>query len=138
MSYIGNHLKNEIEIKEKKMQLNDIKFNNLQVKYLKLVQLKKKIENETLLKLSQENLANYRAKNNFSCKKSKITKVNNTLSNNIKINDIDNEMNLPIIYDVNSSLTIHKDNNSSINRRIKKKSNNIDIKESYSSTNNNE
>ena len=138
MNDIINHLKNEIEIKEKKMQLNDIKFNNLQVKYLKLVQLKKKIENETLLKLSQENLANYRAKNNFSCKKSKITKVNNTLSNNIKINDIDNEMNLPIIYDVNSSLTIHKDNNSSINRRIKKKSNNIDIKESYSSTNNNE
>jgi hypothetical protein len=135
MNDIINNLKNELEIKEKKMELNDIKFNNLQIKYLKLFQQKRKIENESLLKISQENLANFRSKNNFSSQ-IKFTKVNNTLNNNIKNNDINFEMNLPAINDANSSLPIHKDNNHS-NKYIKKKKN-LDIKETYSSTNNNE
>ena len=96
MNDIINNLKNELEIKEKKMELNDIKFNNLQIKYLKLFQQKRKIENESLLKISQENLTNFRSKNNCSSQ-IKFTKVNNTSNNNIKNNDINFDMNLPVI-----------------------------------------
>ena len=136
MNDIINNLKNELEINAKKMELNDIKFNNLQIKYLKLFQQKRKIENDTLLKKSQENLANHRAKNNYSTPK-KVFQANNTINNNnIKNNDNENGMNLPIINDVNSSLSNYKENNH--NSRFVKKKKILDIKESYSTTNNNE
>ena len=127
---IINNLKNELEIKDQKMEFNNIKFNNLQIKYLKLFQQKRKIENESLLKLSKEHLANTKAKNNYSTPK-KNMKLMNTLSSNI---DKNNELikNLPLINDVNSSLSISKNNNS----RYLKKKKILDNKESYSMTNN--
>ena len=127
---IINNLKNELEIKDQKMEFNNIKFNNLQIKYLKLFQQKRKIENESLLKLSKEHLANTKAKNNYSTPK-KNMKLMNTLSSNI---DKNNELiqNLPLINDVNSSLSISKNNNG----RYLKKKKILDNKESYSMTNN--
>ena len=127
---IINNLRNELEIKDQKMEFNNIKFNNLQIKYLKLFQQKRKIENESLLKLSKEHLANTKAKNNYSTPK-KNMKLMNTLSSNI---DKNNELikNLPLINDVNSSLSISKNNNG----RYLKKKKILDNKESYSMTNN--
>lgn len=127
---IINNLKNELEIKDQKMEFNNIKFNNLQIKYLKLFQQKRKIENESLLKLSKEHLANTKAKNNYSTPK-KNMKLMNTLNSNI---DKNNELikNLPLINDVNSSLSISKNNNG----RYLKKKKILDNKKSYSMTNN--
>lgn len=127
---IINNLRNELEIKDQKMEFNNIKFNNLQIKYLKLFQQKRKIENESLLKLSKEHLANTKAKNNYSTPK-KNMKLMNTLNSNI---DKNNELikNLPLINDVNSSLSISKNNNG----RYLKKKKILDNKESYSMTNN--
>ena len=131
MNDIINNLKNELEIKDKKMELNDVKYNNLQIKYLKLFQQKRKIENESLLKMSKEQLTKVRNTNNYSTPKKFFQNNNNTINlNKIKNNEI--AKNLPLINDVNSSINITKNNN---NRYIKKKQD-IDIKESYSMTNN--
>ena len=129
MNEIINNLKNELEINEKKIEINNIKFNNLQMKYLKLFQQKRKIENENLLKMSKEQLVNVR-KNNYSTPKKNI--LINNINDIVKNNDI--VQNLPLISDVNSSLSITKNTS---NRLIKKK-HNLDIKDSYSMTNNNE
>ena len=128
---IINNLKNELELNEKKLEFNNIKFNNLQNKYLRLFQQKKKIENESLLKLSKEQLATSRAKNNYNTPNKNIKIYNNLNTNNEKANDLVN--NLPLINDINSSITLPKDIN---NKRYFKKNKNIDIKESYSMTNN--
>ena len=99
------------------------------MKYLKLFQQKRKIENENLLKMSKEQLVNVR-KNNYSTPKKNI--LINNINDIVKNNDI--VQNLPLISDVNSSLSITKNTS---NRLIKKK-HNLDIKDSYSMTNNNE
>ena len=131
MNDIINNLKNELEIKDKKMELNEVKYNNLQIKYLKLFQQKRKIENESLLKISKEQLTKNRMTNNLSTPK-RFFQNNNTINvNKLKNNEI--AKNLPLINDVNSSLNFIKSNGS--NRYIKKKQD-IDIKESYSMTNN--
>ena len=132
MNEIINNLKNELEINEKKIEMNNNKFNNLQIKYLKLFQQKRRIENESLLKMSKDQLLNKR-KNNYSTQKKNLIINNiNEVNNNDKNNDI--VQNLPLINDVNSSLSISK---KTTNRLVKKKEN-INIKESYSMTNNNE
>ena len=131
MNDIINNLKNELEIKDKKMELNEVKYNNLQIKYLKLFQQKRKIENESLLKISKEQLTKNRMTNNLSTPK-RFFQNNNTINvNKLKNNEI--AKNLPLINDVNSSLNFIKSNGN--NRYIKKKQD-IDIKESYSMTNN--
>ena len=132
MNDIINNLKNELEIKDKKMELNDVKYNNLQIKYLKLFQQKRKIENESLLKISKEQLTKNRITNNFSTPK-RLLQNNNTINVN-KLKNNEKAENLPLINDVNSSLNFTKSNNNN-NRYIKKKQD-IDIKESYSMTNN--
>ena len=132
MNDIINNLKNELEIKDKKIELNDAKYNNLQIKYLKLFQQKRKIENESLLKLSKDQLTKTRITNNFSTpKKFFQNNSNNTINvNKLKNNEI--SKNLPLINDVNSSLNINKN----INNKYIKKKQDIDLMESYSMTNN--
>ena len=49
-----NNLQNEIEIKEQKEEQNNVKFNNLQLKYLKMIHDKKKAEQDNLLLMSMK------------------------------------------------------------------------------------
>ena len=149
-----NSLKNELEINQQKIEFNNNKYSNLQNKYLKLFQQKRKIENESLLKMTKEN-ANTSRLNNvfFTPKRSVKIKTNilntntNTNSNTITASNISNtksikssndmEINLPFINEMNtnSSLTINKNEN--LNRKyFKKKKQNTNIIESYSMTNN--
>jgi hypothetical protein len=108
---IINNLKNEIEINQKKMELHNIKFKNLQIKYLKLVHQNKKSENDFLLKLSKEHLL-IKSKNNYDYLQIKTMENNNNIINNqtIKINDESN-INLPKIFDNNLSISVNKENN---------------------------
>ena len=129
---IINTLKNELELNEKKIEFNNIKFNNLQNKYLKLFQQKRKIENESLLKLSKEQLANSRAKNNCNTPNKNIKIYNKLNTSNEKNNDLVN--NLPLINEFNSSIALPKGINNK--KDLNKNNKNIDIKESYSMTNN--
>ena len=128
---IINNLQNELELNEKKIEFNNIKFNNLQNRYLKLFQQKRKIESESLLKLSREQLINNRAKKNYTTPNKNIKIYNNLNSNNEKNNDLIN--NLPLINDIISSIEMPKNNN---NKRYLIKNKNTDIKESYSMINN--
>ena len=104
MKDIINNLKNELEIKQKKIELNNNKFNNLQIKYLKLVQLNKKNENDFLLKLSKEQLLN-KSKYNFDYFHLKTFENDNELINNLNIN-INRESNLPKIFDKSLSISV--------------------------------
>ena len=49
MNDLINNLKNELEIKDKKLEFSNNKFKILQVKYLKLSKQKKKDESDFLL-----------------------------------------------------------------------------------------
>ena len=123
MNDIINSLKNEMEIKEKKFELNNKKFTNLQIKYLKLIQQKRKMENESLLKLSKEQMTNMRLKNNLSTPK----KLNLIPSHNtIKNNRINNNKIIPTLPLIDVSSTINK-------QKI-----NLEVKESFSMTNTDE
>ena len=126
-----NSLKNEIEIKDKKMELNNIKLNNLQIKYLKLLQKNRKIENESLLKLSKEQIDNIKVKNIFYTPKKNFTINYNIINDNTKKNE--NPKYLPLINDTNTSLSTNKNNN---NKRYIQKKNNLEVKDSYSITSN--
>ena len=130
MKDIINNLKNELEIKQKKIELNNNKFNNLQIKYLKLVQLNKKNENDFLLKLSKEQLLN-KSKYNFDYFHLKTFENDNELINNLNIN-INRESNLPKIFDKSLSISVNKENHKDSNsNKI------INIKKSFDKTNNN-
>ena len=130
MKDIINNLKNELEIKQKKIELNNNKFNNLQIKYLKLVQLNKKNENDFLLKLSKEQLLN-KSKYNFDYFHLKTFENDNELINNLYIN-INRESNLPKIFDKSLSISVNKENHKDSNsNKI------INIKKSFDKTNNN-
>jgi hypothetical protein len=149
-----NSLKNELEINQQKIEFNNNKYSNLQNKYLKLFQQKRKIENESLLKMTKENANTSRLSNVFfTPKRSVKIKANilntntNTNSNTITTSNISNtksikssndmEINLPFINEMNtnSSLTINRNEN--LNRKyFKKKKQNTNIIESYSMTNN--
>ena len=130
MKDIINNLKNELEIKQKKIELNNNKFNNLQIKYLKLVQLNKKNENDFLLKLSKEQLLN-KSKYNFDYFHLKTFENDNELINNLNIN-INRESNLPKIFDKSLSISVNKENHKHSNsNKI------INIKKSFDKTNNN-
>ena len=148
-----NSLKNELEINQQKIEFNNNKYSNLQNKYLKLFQQKRKIENESLLKMTKENANTSRLSNVFfTPKRSVKIKANilntntNTNSNTITTSNISNtksikssndmEINLPFINEMNtnSSLTINRNEN--LNRKyFKKKKQNTNIIESYSMTN---
>ena len=130
MKDIINNLKNELEIKQKKIELNNNKFNNLQIKYLKLFQLNKKNENDFLLKLSKEQLLN-KSKYNFDYFHLKTFENDNELINNLNIN-INRESNLPKIFDKSLSISVNKENHKHSNsNKI------INIKKSFDKTNNN-
>ena len=127
MNDMINNLKNQLEINEKKLELQKIKFKNLQTKYLKSVQQNKKNENDFLLKLSKEHLLN-KSKNNikdYFQKKTFENNNNNDINNKtIKINN-DLDLNLPKIVDNSISTSINKENNnySSKNKIINVKKN---------------
>lgn len=127
MNDMINNLKNQLEINEKKLELQKIKFKNLQIKYLKSVQQNKKNENDFLLKLSKEHLLN-KSKNNikdYFQKKTFENNNNNDINNKtIKINN-DLDLNLPKIVDNSISTSINKENNnySSKNKIINVKKN---------------
>lgn len=95
-----NHLQNILEIKDEKTELNNKKYNTLQIKYLKMLHTKKKSEQDNLLKQSI-NL-------NLSRKKKRqitIKKMKQNLSLNSIYNDIDN----------NNNINYNKINNDNIN-----------------------
>ena len=124
-----NNLKNELEIKDKKIELINIKLNNLQIKYLKLFQKNRKIENESLLRLSKEKVDNIKVKNFFYTPKKNYTINYNIINDNGKKKEISE--NLPIISDVNGSVSINN------NKRLVQKKQNLEVKDSYSTTSNN-
>ena len=95
LNEIINNLKNELELNKKKFEFNNKKFENLQVKYLKLFQQNKKNENEFLLKLTKEQLIN-KTKNNYDYPQMKT--MENINSQTININTELN-INLPKIND---------------------------------------
>ena len=155
LNNVINTLKNELEINQEKIVFNNNKYSNLQNKYLKLFQQKRRIENESLLKMSKENLNSPRLNNVFFTPKRSIRMKNNILntnsntnSNTVTTSNISNtksiksnndmEINLPYINEMNtnSSLTISK--NEDLNHKYfkKKKQNTNNIIESYSMTNN--
>jgi hypothetical protein len=130
---IINNLKNELEIKQKKIELNDNKFNNLQIKYLKLVQQNKKNENDFLLKLSKEQLLN-KVKNSYDYLYLKTFENNNNLINNLTIST-NRDISLPKIIDNSLSVSVNKENQKDhifYNSNSKKI---INIKKSFDKTN---
>ena len=127
LNEIINNLKNELELNKKKFEFNNKKFENLQVKYLKLFQQNKKNENEFLLKLTKEQLIN-KTKNNYDYPQMKT--MENVNSQTININTELN-INLPKINDNSLSVTVKEKNNS-------KKNKIINMKKSYNVISNNE
>ena len=111
MNDIINNLKNELEIKQKKSELQINKYNNLQMRYLKLVNKNKKSENEFLLKLSKEHLLS-KSKNPYEYLQMKTMGNTNEVINN-QNNKINNDinLNLPKIFDNNLSISINNENN---------------------------
>ena len=111
MNDIINNLKNELEINQKKSELQINKYNNLQMRYLKLVNKNKKSENEFLLKLSKEHLLS-KSKNPFEYLQMKTMGNTNEVINN-QNNKINNDinLNLPKIFDNNLSISINNENN---------------------------
>ena len=122
------NLKNELELNKKKFEFNNKKFENLQVKYLKLFRQNKKNENEFLLKLTKEQLIN-KTKNNYDYPQMKT--MENINSQTININTELN-INLPKINDNSLSVSDKGKNNYSKNNKI------INMKKAYNITNNNE
>jgi hypothetical protein len=122
------NLKNELELNKKKFEFNNKKFENLQVKYLKLFRQNKKNENEFLLKLTKEQLIN-KTKNNYDYPQMKT--MENINSQTININTELN-INLPKINDNSLSVSVKGKNNYSKNNKI------INMKKAYNITNNNE
>ena len=114
---IINNLHNELELNQKKLKFNNKKFENLQVKYLKLFQQKKKNENEFLLKLSKEQMIN-KTKNSYEHFQLKtMENINNqTINTNSELN-----INLPKINENNISVSIKEKNNSQKNKIINMK-----------------
>lgn len=130
MNDIIINLKNELEINKEKMELNNTKFKNLQTKYLKLAQQKKKNENEFLLKLSKEQLTN-KYKNNYDSLQLKTMENNDSINNqNLKSNN-ETDINLPNIFDNNLTISINKENN-----KYSTKNKLINLKKSYITNNN--
>ena len=127
LNEIINNLKNELELNKKKFEFNNKKFENLQVKYLKLFRQNKKNENEFLLKLTKEQLIN-KTKNNYDYPQMKT--MENINSQTININTELN-INLPKINDNSLSVTVKEKNNS-------KKNKIINMKKSYNVISNNE
>lgn len=125
-----NNLKNELEIKQKKLELNNNKFNNLQIKYLKLVQQNKKNENDFLLKLTKEQLLN-KEKYNYDYLRLKTMENNNNIINNQTIST-NKDVNLPKIFDKSLTISINKENH-----KYSNKDKIINIKKSFVKTNNN-
>ena len=128
LNEIINNLKNELELNKKKFEFNNKKFENLQVKYLKLFRQNKKNENEFLLKLTKEQLIN-KTKNNYDYPQMKT--MENINSQTININTELN-INLPKINDNSLSVSDKGKNNYSKNNKI------INMKKAYNITNNNE
>jgi len=99
-----NNLQNEMEIKEKKVELNNFKFNNLQLKYLKMIHNKKKTEQNNLLMLSMKQIHNNKInQNNYRTSNSNSSK--NNYSDTIKS---DTNIVLPVLKDKNISKNIIK------------------------------
>ena len=95
LNEIINNLKNELELNKKKFEFNNKKFENLQVKYLKLFRQNKKNENEFLLKLTKEQLIN-KTKNNYDYPQMKT--MENINSQTININT---ELNITLFFFIN-------------------------------------
>jgi len=133
MNDLINTLKNELEIKDKKLEFSNNKFNSLQMKYLKLAKQKKKDENDFLLKLSKEKMIN-KAKNNYEHFQMKTMENTNCEINNNQTININNDLtiNLPKINENSISISINKENN---NHSTKNKI--INVKKSYNLTSNN-
>ena len=133
MNDLINNLKNELEIKDKKLEFSNNKFNILQIKYLKLAKQKKKDESDFLLKLSKEQMLN-KAKNNYENFQMKTMENTNCAINNNQTININNDLtiNLPKINENSLSISINKENN---NHSTKNKI--INVKKSYNITNNN-
>jgi predicted RNase H-like nuclease (RuvC/YqgF family) len=69
-------LKNELEIKDQKEEMNNVKYNNLQLKYLKMFHNKKKLEQDNLLIASMKTI-NQKNKENTP---NKLNSINNNLN----------------------------------------------------------
>ena len=123
MNDIINNLKNELEIKDKKMELNEVKYNNLQIKYLKMVHKKKQTEQDNLLIESIRQVRNKKKENT-------LRKTNSNKINNIDNLNIDENMILPLLKDKNISKTIKI-----IEEEQIKKENKGDKKELYTKNN---
>ena len=91
-----NNLQNEIEIKEQKEEQNNVKYNNLQLKYLKMIHDKKKAEQDNLLMISMKLLNN-------KSKQFIYQKPNSNINNNSDINVM-----LPVLRDKNNTKTVIK------------------------------
>ena len=96
-----NLLQNKLEINIQKSELEYIKYNNLQLKYLKMVHKKKQEEQDNLLIESIKQIRNKRRENTL--KKTNSNKINNF--DNI---NVDTSIILPILKDKNLSKTIKK------------------------------
>ena len=95
-----NLLQNKLEINEQKSELENIKYNNLQLKYLKMVHKKKQEEQDNLLIESIKQIRNKKRDNTL--KKTNSNKINNFDNLNINTSII-----LPILKDKNISKSIN-------------------------------
>lgn len=75
-----NHLQNILEIKDEKTELNNKKYNNLQMKYLKMLHIKKKTEQDNLLMESLNQIRKKKRQNTIK-----------KMKRNINLNSIDND-----------------------------------------------
>ena len=118
-----NLLQNKLEINIQKSELEYIKYNNLQIKYLKMVHKKKQTEQDNLLIESIRQVRNKKKENT-------LRKTNSNKINNIDNLNIDENMILPLLKDKNISKTIKI-----IEEEQIKKENKGDKKELYNKNN---
>ncbi len=95
-------LKNELEIKDQKEEMNNVKYNKLQLKYLKMFHNKKKLEQDNLLISSMKQI-NKKNKENTP---NKFNSINNNLDNL----NFDTSIILPALKDKTTSKSIKKIN----------------------------
>ena len=98
-------LKNKLEIKDQKEEMNNAKYNNLQLKYLKMFHNKKKLEQDILLLSSMKEI-HKKNKENKENTQNKIKSIKNYLDNL----NCDTSTILPSLKDKTTSRSIKKNN----------------------------
>lgn len=96
-----NVLQNKLELKEQDTEFNNIKYNNLQIKYLKMIHNKKKMEQENLLIESMNQVRNKKKQNTIN----KFSKNKKNYNDNMTC---DTSIVLPLLKEKNNNIRIIK------------------------------